>query len=319
MLSENEKKRLIRRIPKIELSYDRILHKKVYSELYMIIPKGCKTFMWFTYIDDKNVCLIVKLKGKDNIYDIIPYKMCFDNHIAIGYIGTILYGTLLSINNKPYFSCENIFYYKDEFIGNYSLINKIYCLKNIFSNHIKQVNFGRNFIIAGLCVCKSKYSEAMDEIKSLPYSTYGIQHHNFSSNRGALGISLIKEKIIKEANFKVKADIEADIYNLYCYDPEKKNIPYGIAMIPNYKSSIMMNKLFRDIKENSNLDLLEESDDEEEFENMNEDKFVDLNKTLIMKCVYLHRFKKWQPVEVIKENTKLITYKEALNFEKNNH
>ena len=39
-----------------------------------------------------------------------------------------------------------------------------------------------------------------------------------------------------------------------------------------------MNSLFRIIKENKNLDALEESDDEDEFENINEDKFVFLNK-----------------------------------------
>ena len=62
----------------------------------------------------------------------------------------------------------------------------------------------------------------------------------------------------------------------------------------------MMNSLFRNIKENTNLDLLEESDDEEEFENANADKFVDLEKTLLMECIYLKKFQKWQPVKVIK-------------------
>ena len=33
-----------------------------------------------------------------------------------------------------------------------------------------------------------------------------------------------------------------------------------------------MNDLFRNIKENSNLDLLEESDDEDEFENISRNK-----------------------------------------------
>ena len=42
-----------------------------------------------------------------------------------------------------------------------------------------------------------------------------------------------------------------------------------------------MNSLFRNIKENRNLDLLEESDDEEEFENTSLDKFVDLDKELL--------------------------------------
>ena len=38
-----------------------------------------------------------------------------------------------------------------------------------------------------------------------------------------------------------------------------------------------MNSLFRIIKENKYLDALEESDDEDEFENINEDKYVFLN------------------------------------------
>ena len=41
-----------------------------------------------------------------------------------------------------------------------------------------------------------------------------------------------------------------------------------------------MNKLFRTIKENDNLDYLEESDDEEEFENISSDKYVDTNKVV---------------------------------------
>ena len=41
-----------------------------------------------------------------------------------------------------------------------------------------------------------------------------------------------------------------------------------------------MNSIFRNIKENRNLDLLEESDDEDEFENINLDKYL-LNKKIM--------------------------------------
>ena len=58
----------------------------------------------------------------------------------------------------------------------------------------------------------------------------------------------------------------------------------------------MMNSLFRNIKENKSLDALEESDDEDEFENVNIDKFVDLSKKIKMKCVYNYKFKKWTPI-----------------------
>ena len=71
-----------------------------------------------------------------------------------------------------------------------------------------------------------------------------------------------------------------------------------------------MNALFRNIKENANLDLLEESDEEDDFENTQIDKFVDLEKTYTMECVYLKRFKKWQPVKTILKNGKIISLKE---------
>ena len=78
----------------------------------------------------------------------------------------------------------------------------------------------------------------------------------------------------------------------------------------------MMNGLFRTIKENANLDRLEESDDDEEFENTNEDKFVNLGKSLIMKCVYNRKFRKWQPTEIIANKVKLTTRREAEMLEK---
>ena len=99
--------------------------------------------------------------------------------------------------------------------------------------------------------------------------------------------------------FIVKPDIQNDIYNLY----SQNNIYCGTACIPDYKTSIMMNKLFRNIKENEDLDKLEESDDEDEFENPNVDKFVYLEKSFKMKCQYNKRFKKWVPIEVVKNET----------------
>ena len=48
------------------------------------------------------------------------------------------------------------------------------------------------------------------------------------------------------------------------------------------------------------LDLLEESDDEEEFENISLDKFVDLDKKIIMECVFIKKFDSWQPIKISK-------------------
>ena len=53
-----------------------------------------------------------------------------------------------------------------------------------------------------------------------------------------------------------------------------------------------MNNIFRNIKENKNLDLIEESDDEEDFEDTRIDKYL-IHKTepVKMKCEYNYKFK----------------------------
>ena len=107
----------------------------------------------------------------------------------------------------------------------------------------------------------------------------------------------------KEVTFKIKPDIQNDIYQLYCLNDDNQEIYFDTSFIPDYTTSVMMNKLFRKIKENDRLDALEESDDEEEFENENEDKFVYLDKTYNMICLYNYKFKKWYPIKVV--DTKL--------------
>jgi hypothetical protein len=106
----------------------------------------------------------------------------------------------------------------------------------------------------------------------------------------------------KEVIFKIKPDNQNDIYQLYCLNEENKEIYYDTAFIPDFNTSVMMNKLFRKIKENDRLDALEESDDEEEFENENEDQFVYLDKTYNMICLYNHKFKKWYPIKIADTN-----------------
>ena len=75
-----------------------------------------------------------------------------------------------------------------------------------------------------------------------------------------------------------------------------------------------MNNLFRNIKENQNLDLLEESANAIEFENTNIDKYVNLNKSIIMKCIYNTKFKKWEPIKNLHCNTKLSYYNDIIKL-----
>ena len=62
-----------------------------------------------------------------------------------------------------------------------------------------------------------------------------------------------------------------------------------------------MNALFRNIKENNNLDLLEESDDEDDFEDVRIDKYVDTDTQIIMECKFSHKFKSWIPLNPLEK------------------
>ena len=97
--------------------------------------------------------------------------------------------------------------------------------------------------------------------------------------------------------FVIRPDAQNDIYYVLRSADEPITANTMIAHIPNYKTSVMMNALFRNIKENRNLDALEESDDEEE-EASGPLALVDLNKCVQMSCVFNPRFKRWQPVKL---------------------
>jgi hypothetical protein len=92
--------------------------------------------------------------------------------------------------------------------------------------------------------------------------------------------------------FVIRPDVQNDIYYVLRSPDEPITPNTMIAHIPNYKTSVMMNSLFRNIKENRNLDALEESDDEDEALI----PLVDLNKWVRMSCAFISRFQRWKPV-----------------------
>jgi hypothetical protein len=302
----------INKFPKIELSYDTILHKKVHTDLYIIIPVGIKAFAWFTYYKNQNLCVIMYLNNYNHITKVEPTVLSFDRKLSYG---TIVYGTYFNSNNTNYFSCEDIYYYHGNNIyeKSDSYIERLKVLKKMFDSELQQVKYTNNFTVFGLPYFTNTYDKAFAKINFLPYKIRGILFRDYN-NQITSGLLLNKIEKQTECIFKVTADIDADIYNLYCKD--YKNDFYNIACIPDYKTSVLMNSHFRYIKENTNLDALEESDDEEEFENISDDKFVNLKKIVYMKCIYMKKFKKWKPIEITNFGEKLLTKREIYGLER---
>ena len=316
MLSREDKVQILKRFPEVELSYDKILHKKVHADLFMIQPKGKRAFLWFTYFRNLNVCIVLELNKNGNVSNLNILNACFDSDLSYG---TLLHGTYFSINKTNYFSSEDVLYYKSEDVSSKPLHEKLRIMKTMFQKDISQKSYNKNFVIIGLpCWCQNN-DVALTTIRTLPYQVYGIRLYNSKKMYNEFsGILLNKSKKIVEGIFRVKASLQPDVYHLFCFD-HNGNSKYSTAAVPSYKRSVALNNIFRIIKENHNLDLLEQSDDEDEFENTNEDKYVNLDKYVTMKCVYNKRFRKWEPIDVIEQQArlKLITRNEAQSLERN--
>ena len=106
--------------------------------------------------------------------------------------------------------------------------------------------------------------------------------------------------------FEIKADLQNDIYHLYAFGKKSEKIYCGISYIPSYYTSKYMNSIFRNIKENKNLDSLEESDDEEDFQDLRIDKYVDLKKIESFECEFKPKFRRWVPIQKINGRGKII-------------
>jgi len=344
MLKQIEKENILSDFPNIKLSYENITYKKVYNSDYLVaIPEGNKCFAWFTTLNEKNICLIMELTTNKQITDIKIVNACFSNEIAFG---TIVYGTTIYHSNNRFFYIEDIFSYRGIIIERECWGEKLIKINKMLKFDLKQIAFNNSFIVFGLPLICHNYDDFENKIKNIHYKIDNIQFKLFDKVNSYLFmtyqnyinysekimdnqvninkenkkfISINNEKQInnyknKEIVFLIRPDIQVDIYFLYCINDLFKEEYHSIAHIPDYNTSVLMNKLFRNIKENDNLDALEESDDEEEFENENLNKFVYLDKCYKMICKFNHKFKKWIPIKLAEEDKSVVTINNLKNL-----
>ena len=312
MLHDEEIRDILKDFPNIKLSYETLLHKKVYdADLIMAIPEGHKYFAWFTTYKNDNVCFLLQLSDKKHIVHVRICKQAF--HAKL-YYGTILYGTMFTYNNISCFAIENMYSWQGTFLYQTLFSKKLEYMRDLLNKYIlqdtnsyKHLLFGMPLFVKG----GTQFTKLLNDIESLPYKIKTVQFRYLQKeNNEVLFVNYFKPKTSYKENqlhfkknetvFKVVPDIQNDIYHLYSHKNGQFEY-YDIAFIPNYKTSVFMNTLFRTIKENVNLDALEESDDEEEFENAKSDKFVDLEKSFLMNCVYNSKFKRWTPVSTFEK------------------
>ena len=344
-LSSSQLHALVKRFPSFELSYEAITHKKVYPlsyELCLAVPSGRKYFLWFTFYRTRDVCYLMELNKDKHIVKATVVTTPFGCDCSIG---TILYGTVVREDGlDPFFVIEDIYYYKGIPLKQQPFYDRLCYLKQLFEKDRTDVtnNNGMSVYLPFFWLAKSNKNTGEITLSSLIpdniatkiiYNVHHIQYRDLKHIRPYLNVNVgLKETISPEIAppiinrshiskyvmdygkpqykyptvFRVMADVQYDIYHLYACGPNCTFVYYDVAYIPNYKKSVFMNGLFRNIRENTNLDYIEESDDEEEFENMQEDKYVDLKKEIFMECSFHTKFKRWVPIFVVGKSEKVV-------------
>ena len=297
-------------------------------DYYILYPKGRRGYLWFTYYKKEMLCLLIFINSKkfdDISNEFYKYEINYDNTLCYNnvlLIGTYFYKYNNNNNNK---SLQH--YYVIDSVLNYNYYNAIIRANNnnCFNSKLNlckkvvQAISNSTFNI-NLGIILDNYDSIFKIIYKLNYDIYCVSCYSNNKYLGNFILNIQLSKTINKNesnygyNFKVTATLTPDIYNLYILE-NNKEIFYEYALIDSYKTSVFMNDLFRKIKENKNLDLLEESDDEEEFENIDLEKYVNLGKTYIIECFYNRKFKKWVPKNLAKNN--YIIDKNKINLIKN--
>lgn len=279
----NHLNHLIKLFPKIEhQTFERIKHVHQNS-LSFFIPKGPKFFSWFTYSDNKPICIFLSYENNE-IQTVQHHYVSFKEQLSMG---TILYGTL--IDKK--FICENIYYMNGNPVVN-DYLEKINIMKEVL-NHIRCSEYlgSVSFFLPKLAKGKP-----LLEASNLPYTVYSILHI-YSNPK----IYVLTQNIF---NFMVKKRLELeDVYELYGLNDKGEFVFHSTALLNDFKTSHFMKKIF--YKRKKNYKNIEFSDSEDEEENVG-DFFVG--------CIYIPEFKKWKPY--ISKINRADNIRQIQNFEK---
>lgn len=260
------------RFPKFDIPYESVIHKELSNVVYVAQPVGKRCYLWFTYHQEKKACFVV---DHTTIY---LAAASFHSSLSAGH-GTVLYGTMLIKKGIRCFVMDDMFLFQGtKLTCNYA--GKLDCFNALLSKYVCNKVYLKSHVLVMLPHI------ALTPPPPPCYKVYNVRIVNLQGPT-----KYYKFKCINKF-FTVKPTLKSDIYELFEHGKF-----HSIAFVDTFKQSVMMNDLFRVVQENHNLDLIEESDSEEDFQNTNPSKYV-LDKEFTMECCWNAKFKKWSPLAV---------------------
>jgi hypothetical protein len=318
---------ILHRFPAFELSYETFAHKKVPPNynICLSIPTGKKQLIWFTFDNEDDIAILIDINKSHQIV-----KTTRINVPAITtetYYGTLLYGTMVQLDDINVFVIEDLCHYRGRNVKYLLFGEKLTYLQKLFVKDLPEQVLSDDRIILALPYMRVSTDAELDSLhfyesmtKPAKYATHHIQFRSSSTVTPYLNHIYKKPQPVvepsttvlvprtdmnprlpaysKNAVFRVVADIRDDVYHMFAYSGSNP-VYVNVAYIGTREQSKYMNSLFRKIKENINIDYGEESDDEETFQDMRVDKYVDLAREYMVECAFNRKFRMWEPIRKV--------------------
>ena len=295
---------------------------------------------------NENVCFILDLNREKKPFKATIVERGIDNKLAKGTLlyGTV-FEEIINEKTVEVFIIDDVLHYEGNTTRGLQYDTRLGILSTYMSQYGSKI-IGERICVALPMIWPIKKDEEYECVYELPekwakypeYITHHVQYrclkqaapyYNIIPTRKAFTVSTptpisnktpelvpdygnivrfdySKQIYRQTATFIITADIQFDVYHLFAYGRNKQKAYCGIAGVPNYKTSVYLNGIFRKIRENQNLDAIEESDDESDFQNPAEDKWVDLHKQVQMECTFNSKFKKWVPTKLLTGWNKIV-------------
>jgi len=315
------------------------------ESVVVAISIGKKYFLWYTYKQGSsaNVCYLIGLDKEKQICSIEPRNYSTQNDFCLG---TIIYGTIYEVPTtdppKSFFIAEDIYYYCGIKLTNLCFGDKIGFLREFVEKTNEPtialpmmwyIEAGKEHthVIPSDIAAKSGYMPHHIQYREIrrvaPYINVTIPKRGtvHSSTNAPVSSATVAQKmtaaaIVKPipafdfskptyrypAVFNITAAPQRNLYHLYAYGGVGVAVYCGLAGIQTYKTSVFMNNIFRRIRENDDLDLAEESEDETDFENTDINKYVQLDLVVAIECIFNQKHKKWVPVRLARKDERII-------------
>lgn len=299
-LSGSELATLVSKLPDFVVEDPQRVETKVfgYDNCYAI-PKGSQALVFFTTDENGPACyLLERDQSSKGIKSACKCIVSFDLTIAAG---TVVSGVAFQVKGRRFLSVLDIYQYAGQILSGKTAGFRAAHI-GAFFRRIRSTNYSELCLSFGVPISGTTYKDLSKRIGTLPYDVSDVLYVSSKWSR-----SRIRERAqdkhpeqqnspLKRCAVSVIAHPDHDVYELRSRGSRHARW----AAVQTMAESQRLNRIFRIIRENDDLDYTEMSGDEETFENVHEMKYVK-KRTMVMNCEYVPYLKKWRLLEPTSE------------------